>query len=153
LNEAELGTYSRNAVSSRENRGTDSGHGGSRYCSWLICQASSLPSMRAEPLISNPAPEIVLASFSAQLTAVFLQLLVAPSLLRSSLNRFPARLSAIVCGATLDPGGYDVVSFYAYQLGRGALDLIHSTVNAEITYILSFCCTPHIHPLTPLLRR
>jgi hypothetical protein len=30
LKEAELGTYSRNAVSSRENRGTDSGHGASR---------------------------------------------------------------------------------------------------------------------------
>ena len=49
-------------------------------------------STKAEPLISNPAQEIVLASFSAQLTAAFLQLLVAPSLLRSSLNRFPARL-------------------------------------------------------------
>jgi hypothetical protein len=32
----QLGTYRRNAFSSRENRGTDSGHGGSRYCSWLI---------------------------------------------------------------------------------------------------------------------
>lgn len=36
LKEVQLGTYSRNAVSSRENRGTDSGHGGSRYCSWPL---------------------------------------------------------------------------------------------------------------------
>jgi hypothetical protein len=71
LKKAQLGTYSRNAISSRENRGIDSGHGGSRYCSWLICQAPSLPSTLVELLTSNPAPEIVIASCLASLRPLF----------------------------------------------------------------------------------
>ena len=35
----------------------------------------------------------------------------------------------------------------------GALDLNHSTVNAEIACVLSCYRPPHIHPLTPLLCR
>jgi hypothetical protein len=35
----------------------------------------------------------------------------------------------------------------------GTLDLIHSTVNVEIAFVLLSCRTLHIRQLTPLLRR
>src|SRR5271168_1529793 len=63
LKTAQLGICTWNAVS-RENRGTDSGHGGSRYGSLLMSQAPSLSSTLVELLTSNPAPEIVIASCS-----------------------------------------------------------------------------------------
>ena len=136
LKTAQLATGTPNAISPWENRGTDSGHGGSHYCSWFLCQAPSLPSTLVELLTSNRTPDIVIASCSAQPSTAFLQLLLAPPLRGSCPSSSPTRLSTIMCRGTLD---LQVVmrSLSARAHWGRVLDLIHSTVSAEIAFVVS----------------